>query len=126
MKKTGGRMAYVDGFVIPIPAGKIKAYQKIAAAAGKIWMDHGALGYMECVMEDENNKFGRSFKDAAATKKGETVLFSYIVYKSRSHRDSVNKKVMADKRMKEDFEGVEMPFDMKRMVYGGFKSIVEF
>ncbi|MBK6896215.1 MAG: DUF1428 domain-containing protein [Alphaproteobacteria bacterium] len=116
-------MTYVDGFVVPVPEGKINEYKKMAAQAGKIWMEHGALAYVECVGEDlEDKGFCKTFPDAFKTKKGETVVFAYIVYKSRAHRDKVNAKVMADERMK--CLPDSMPFDCKRMAYGGFKALV--
>ncbi|MBK9586029.1 MAG: DUF1428 domain-containing protein [Alphaproteobacteria bacterium] len=116
-------MTYVDGFVVPVPEGKINEYKKMAAQAGKIWMEHGALAYVECVGEDMEDKgFCKTFPNAFKTKDGETVVFAYIVYKSRAHRDKVNKKVMADERLKCDPDN--MPFDCKRMAYGGFKALV--
>jgi uncharacterized protein YbaA (DUF1428 family) len=116
-------MAYVDGFVVPVPKKKVADYRKIARKAGKIWREHGALAFVECAGDDV--PFGKrtSFPRAVKVKNGETVMFSWIVYKSRAHRDSVNKKVMADKRLKMDMSA--MPFDAKRMIYGGFKTIVE-
>jgi uncharacterized protein YbaA (DUF1428 family) len=116
-------MAYVDGFVVPVPKKKVADYRKIAHKAGKIWREHGALAFVECAGDDV--PFGKrtSFPRAVKVKNGETVMFSWIVYKSRAHRDSVNKKVMADKRLKMDMSA--MPFDAKRMIYGGFKTIVE-
>ena len=116
-------MAYVDGFVVPVPKKKVADYRKIARKAGKIWREHGALAFVECAGDDV--PFGKrtSFPRAVKVKNGETVMFSWIVYKSRAHRDSVNKKVMADKRLKMDISA--MPFDAKRMIYGGFKTIVE-
>jgi uncharacterized protein YbaA (DUF1428 family) len=116
-------MAYADGFVIVLPKKKIAEYRKIAAKAGKVWMDHGATEYFECVGDDLKTKFGMSFPKLAKAKTGETIVFSWILYKSRAHRDKVNAKVMADKRMK-GMMGAPMPFDMKRFSYGGFKSIV--
>ena len=119
-------MTYVDGFVLPIPAGKIEDYRKIAENAGKVWLEYGALDYKECVVEHDNIESMRSFAEAANAKEGETVIFAYIVYKSREHRDEVNKKVMADPRISCG-EGPEaMPFDCRRMAYAGFKTIVEF
>jgi uncharacterized protein YbaA (DUF1428 family) len=118
-------MSYVDGFVLVVPKKKIAAYKKMATRAAMVWKDHGALDYRECVGDDLKVKMGLPFPKLAKTKAGETVVFSYIVYKSRAHRDKVNAKVMKDKRL---FEGMpkEMPFDMKRMAYGGFKTLVEF
>ena len=119
-------MPYVDGFVLPVPKKKLKAYQKMAELAGKIWKEHGALEYRECVGEDLNVKFGLPFGKSVKLKKGETVVFAWIVYKNRAHRDKVNAKVMKDPRLGQGMEGKEMPFDMKRMYYGGFKTIVEY
>lgn len=117
-------MVYVDGFVIPVPKKNVKAYQKMSKAAGKVWMKYGALEYRECVGEDLKFKMGKSFTKLTRTKPGETVMFSWIVYKSRRHRDSVNAKVMKDKRITAMMND-EHPFDPKRMAYGGFESIVD-
>ena len=118
-------MSYVDGFVLVVPKRKLAVYKKMATRAAMVWKDHGALDYRECVGDDLKVKMGLPFPKLAKTKAGETVVFSYIVYRSRAHRDRVNAKVMKDKRL---FEGMpkEMPFDMKRMAYGGFKTLVEF
>ncbi len=118
-------MTYVDGFVVPVPEDKIEAYRAMAARAGAIWMEHGALAYKECVTEDKTeHEFCSSFPKAFSPKPGETIIFAYIAYKSRAHRDEVNAKVMADPRMNcGQAEG--MPFDCKRMAYGGFKAIVD-
>ncbi len=115
-------MSYVDGFVLVVPKKKLDIYKKISRKAGKIWREHGALDYRECVGDDLKVKFGQPFPKLAKAKAGELVVFSYIVYKSRAHRDRVNAKVMADKRLK--MEEKEMPFDLKRMSYGGFKTFV--
>jgi uncharacterized protein YbaA (DUF1428 family) len=115
---------YVDGFVIPLPKKNVKAYRSIAAKAGKVWLEHGALDYRECVGEDLNVKGVLSFNKLAKTKPGQTVAFSYIVFKSRRHRDQVNAKVMKDPRLDAMMKGKKMPFDVKRMAYGGFKTIV--
>lgn len=117
-------MSYVDGFVLCVPKKKLGAYKKLADLAGKVWKKYGALAYLECVLDDPALKCGRPFTKLARPKPGETVLFSYIVYKSRSHRDAVNKKVMADTRMR-TFMNDPMPFDVERMSYGGFKAFVE-
>src|SRR6186997_988084 len=114
--------AYVDGFVIPIAKKNIEAYRKISAKAGKVWREHGALDYRECVGDDLNIKMGVPFPKLVKAKPGETVVFSWIVYKSRAHRDRVNAKVMKDKRLVAEKES---PFDMKRMTYGGFEMIVD-
>ncbi|MBU8876171.1 DUF1428 domain-containing protein [Reyranella sp. MMS21-HV4-11] len=115
-------MSYVDGFVLVVPKKKLAAYTKLARLAGKVWREHGALDYRECVADDLKVKFGLPFTKLVKVKAGETIMFSYIVYKSRSHRDKVNAKVMADPRMQEPPK--DIPFDMKRMAYGGFKTIV--
>jgi uncharacterized protein YbaA (DUF1428 family) len=118
-------MPYVDGFLLPVPKKNLAAYQKMAKAAGKVWMDHGALEYRECVGDDLNIKGMLSFTKQLATKANETVVFSWIVYKSKAHRNAVNKKVMKDPRLNSMMGGKDMPFDMKRMCYGGFKTIVD-
>jgi uncharacterized protein YbaA (DUF1428 family) len=117
-------MAYVDGFLLPLPKKKVQLYRRIAQKAGKIWRKHGALEYKECIGEDLKPKWGALFPRTVRLKPGETVVFSWIVYKSRTHRDSVNKKVMKDPRMLKMMED-PMPFDHKRMAYGGFKVIVD-
>lgn len=117
---------YVDGFVIPVPKKKLSQYRKMARIGAKIWKKYGALEYFECVGDDLSPALaGTSFPKLARVKKGETVIFSFIVYKSRKHRDSVNAKVMKDPAMNEP-QITAMPFDMKRMAYGGFKTIVEY
>jgi uncharacterized protein YbaA (DUF1428 family) len=118
-------MKYVDGFVLPVPKKKLNAYRRMAQKAGKIWREHGALDYKECVGDDLNVKFGMPFPRGIKTKPGETVVFSYIVYKSRAHRDSVNARVMKDPRIGGMCDPKDTPFDCKRMLYGGFKAIVE-
>ncbi len=115
---------YVDGYVIPVPKKSVNAYRREAQKAGKIWRDHGALEFRECVGDDLNVKMGLPFPRGIKIKPGETVIFSWIVYKSRAHRDSVNKKVMKDPRLVKMMDQ-PMPFDVKRMLYGGFKMIVE-
>lgn len=114
---------YVDGFVIPLPKKNLAAYRRIARVAGKVWMEHGALSFRECVGDDLAVHCGVPFTKLVKLKKGETVLFSYIEYRSKAHRDRVNRKVMADPRLTS--LGCDMPFDMKRMTNGGFKAIVE-
>ena len=118
-------MKYVDGFVLVVPTKNLAAYKKVATAAGKVWRKYGALEYVEAEGDDLKVKFGISFTKLAKAKRGETVIFSWIVYKSRAHRDQVNKKVMADVSMKKIMEKGPMPFDLKRMAYGGFKFLVE-
>jgi len=118
-------MEYVDGFVLPVPKKNLPAYRRISSTAGKVWRQHGALQYVEAVGDDLDVKFGASFKKTIKLKPGETVLFSWIVFKSRAHRDKVNAKVMQDPQMKKIMEKGPMPFDLKRMVYGGFKYLVD-
>jgi uncharacterized protein YbaA (DUF1428 family) len=118
-------MSYVDGFVITIPKKNLAAYRKMAAKSGKIWREYGAVEYFECVGDDLNVKMGMPFPRLAKAKAGETVLFSWIVYKSKAHRNSVNKKVMKDPRIQGMCDPNNMPFDMKKMSYGGFKVLVE-
>ena len=118
-------MRYVDGFVIPVPEQKLKDYRSIAQKAGKIWKSHGALEYVEAVGDDLENQMSASFGKTLKLKPGETALFSFIVFKSRADRDKVNAKVMTDPRMKKMMENSKMPFELKRMVYGGFKTIVD-
>ena len=115
---------YVDGYVIPVPKKSVNAYRREAQKAGKIWRDHGALEFREYVGDDLNVKIGLPFPRGIKIKPGETVIFSWVVYKSRAHRDSVNKKVMKDPRLVKMMDQ-PMPFDAKRMLYGGFKMIVE-
>lgn len=114
---------YVDGFVMVIPKSKVAAYRNMAKKAGKIWMDHGALQYMECQGDDLKTSFGISFVKLAKCKPSEVPFFSFIIYKSKSHRNSVNKKVMKDPRM-DSMMNAPMPFDPKKMSYGGFKALV--
>jgi uncharacterized protein YbaA (DUF1428 family) len=118
-------MKYVDGFVIPIAKKNIPAYKKMAALGSRVWRDHGALQYCECVGEDLAVKFGMPFTKQLRTRPGETVVFAWIVYKSRKHRDAVNAKVMKDPRLSASMNMKKMPFDMKRMCYGGFEVLVE-
>ncbi|MBL9210223.1 MAG: DUF1428 domain-containing protein [Opitutaceae bacterium] len=115
---------YADGFVIVVPRKKLPAYRRMAAAAGKVWREYGALDYKECVGDDLTVQFGQSFTKLARIKPGETVVFSWILYKSRAHRDRVNKKVMQDPRVTAMCDPKNPPFDMKRMTYGGFEVIV--
>ena len=115
---------YVDGFVIPIPKKNLEAYRRMARLGGKVWMEYGALEYYECVGDDLNVKWGMGFGRLAKLKPGEAVVFSWIVYKSRAHRDRVNAKVMKDPRMSPEMQK-GMPFDMKRMAYGGFQVLVQ-
>src|SRR5262245_47214795 len=114
-------MRYVDGFVLPVPKKNLAAYRRMARAAGRIWREHGALQFRECVGDDLNVKMGAPFPKRLALKRGETVVFSWIEYKSRAHRDRVNAKVMKDPRLTKMPK--KMPFDVKRMLYGGFKTL---
>jgi uncharacterized protein YbaA (DUF1428 family) len=116
---------YVDGFVIPMPRKNLAIYRRMAERAAKVWMDHGALEYRECIGEDLSNKWGVAFPKAAKAKAGETIVFSWIVYKSRAHRDKVNAAVMKDPRLAADMDAKKMPFEVKRMVYGGFEILVQ-
>jgi uncharacterized protein YbaA (DUF1428 family) len=118
-------MRYVDGFVLPVPRKKLKEYRRIAQKAGRVWRDHGALEYLECVGDDLKTKMGVPFPRMAKAKSGETVVLSWIVYKSRGHRDRVNAKVMKDPRMATMMDPKSMPFDVKRMAYGGFKTLID-
>ena len=118
-------MAYVDGFVLAVPKRKLPAYKRIATKAGRIWREHGALEYRECVGDDLAVKMGLPFPRLVRPKRGETIVFSWIVYKSRAHRDRVNAKVMKDPRIAKMMNPKAMPFDGKRMIWGGFKSLIE-
>jgi uncharacterized protein YbaA (DUF1428 family) len=118
-------MPYVDGYVLPVPKKNIAAYRRMAAKGGKIWREYGALEYRECVGDDLDAKFGMPFGKMMKLKPGETVFFSWIVFKSRAHRDRVNAKVMKDPRLGNSMDTKKMPFDFKRMAYGGFKVLVD-
>jgi uncharacterized protein YbaA (DUF1428 family) len=118
-------MAYVDGFLIPVPKKKAAAYRAMARKAGKVWREHGALDYKECIADDVKPGKWTSFPRAVKLKAGEAVWFSYIVYKSRQHRDRVNAKVMKDKRLASMMDPKKMPFDGKRFIWGGFKVVVD-
>jgi uncharacterized protein YbaA (DUF1428 family) len=115
-------MAYVDGYVLPVPKKHLKTYKRIARLAGRVWREHGALEYRECVGDDLKNKCGVPFPRVAKMKPGETVVFSWVVFKSRAHRNRVNAKVMKDPRIAN--MATRCPFDAKRMAYGGFKILV--
>jgi len=115
---------YIDGFVVPIPRRKVADYRKMARVAGKVWRDHGALDYVESMADDVKPGKVTSFPQAVKLKKNETVWFSYIVYKSRRHRDQVNAKVMKDPRLAKYMDPKKMPFDGMRMFWGGFKVMV--
>src|SRR5688572_8650187 len=118
-------MRYVDGFVVPVPEENLKLYRTISQKAGKIWKEHGALQYIEATGDDLDNNWGISFTKLAKLKPGEVPLFSFIVFKSRADRDKVNAKVMSDPRMNKMMNKGPMPFDVKRMAYGGFKVLVD-
>jgi uncharacterized protein YbaA (DUF1428 family) len=115
-------MPYVDGFILAVPKDKKAAYQEVAELAGKVWMEHGALSYVECFADDVPMGTLTSFPRAVQLKEDEVVVFSWITYASREQRDAINAKVMADPRMKQGPE--DMPFDGKRMIYGGFESFM--
>jgi uncharacterized protein YbaA (DUF1428 family) len=118
-------MHYVDGFVLPVPKKNLLAYRRMSAKAGKIWRDHGALEYRECAGDDLKVKMGAPFPRRVGLKRGETVVFAWIGYRSRAHRDRVNARVMKDPRIAGLCDPKEMPFDVKRMAYGGFKVMVD-
>jgi uncharacterized protein YbaA (DUF1428 family) len=117
-------MRYVDGFVLPLPKKNLKAYRSMAQKCGKVWCEHGALEYIECIADDVKPGKHTSFPQSVKLKAGETVIFAYIVYKSRAHRDRVNAKVMKDPRLASMMNPKTMPFDGKRMFWGGFKSFI--
>jgi uncharacterized protein YbaA (DUF1428 family) len=118
-------MQYVDGFVVPVPRKSLPAYRRMAQKAGKVWRDHGAIEFREFVADDVKVGKRTSFPRSVKRKPGETVVFSWIVFKSREHRDRVNAKVMKDPRLAKMMDPKAMPFDGKRMIYGGFKNLVD-
>ncbi|MDM0046466.1 DUF1428 domain-containing protein [Variovorax dokdonensis] len=119
-------MSYVDGFVVPVPKEKVEAYRKMAHSAGEIWREYGALQFRECVSDDVKPGELTSFPQAVDLKEGEVVMFSWIVYASRADRDAINEKVMKDPRLAEMMKpGADVPFDAKRMIYGGFEVLVD-
>ena len=118
-------MQYVDGFIVPVPKKNIAAYKALARKAGKIWKEYGALDYRECIAEDVKVGKLTSFPRSVKIKPGETVVFSWIVYKSRAHRDRVNAKVMKDPRLAGMMDTKSLPFDGKRMIYGGFETLLK-
>ena len=118
-------MSYVDGFLLPVPKKNLEAYRRIARKAGKVWREHGALDYKECVADDVKPGKWTSFPQAVKLKPGEAVWFSWILYRSRKHRDRVNAKVMKDKRLAGMMDPKAMPFDGRRMMWGGFKVMVD-
>jgi uncharacterized protein YbaA (DUF1428 family) len=118
-------MRYVDGYVLPVPKKNLQAYRRMAQQAGKVWRDHGALEYAECVADDVKPGKLTSFRQSVKLKPGEIVVFSWIVFKSRAHRDRLNAKVMKDPRLANMMDPKALPFDGKRMIWGGFKVLVE-
>jgi uncharacterized protein YbaA (DUF1428 family) len=116
---------YVDGFVVPVPKAGLDAYKRMARKAGKVWKEYGALEYVECVADDVKPGKSTSFPQAVKLKAGEVVVFSWIVYKSRAHRDTVNAKVMKDPRLASMMDPKTLPFDGKRMFWGGFRTMLE-
>jgi uncharacterized protein YbaA (DUF1428 family) len=118
-------MGYIDGFVVPVPKRNLEAYRRMARTASKVWREHGALAYMEGVADDVKPGKRTSFPQSVKLKSGETVVFAYIVYKSRAQRDRVNAKVMKDPRLAKMMNPKALPFDGKRMFWGGFKVLVE-
>lgn len=118
-------MSYVDGFLVPVKTDRLKEYFAMSKKCAKVWKEHGALDYKECAADDIDLKGFGSFTKAAKAKPDETVVFAFIVYKSRADRDKVNKKVMEDPRMNDMCDINNMPFDVKKMAYGGFKTMVE-
>jgi len=119
-------MHYVDGFVLPVPRRKLAGYRRLARLSGRVWRDHGALAYVECVQDDVKPGKVTSFPQSVKLRRGEVVVFSYIVYKSRRQRDRVLAKVMKDPRLAKYMDPKKMPFDGMRMFWGGFKAIVEY
>lgn len=115
---------YVDGFVVPVPKANVEAYRRMAREAGEIWREHGALEFVECVADDVHDGEVTSFPRSVQLREDEVVVFSWITYRSRAHRDEVNEKVMSDARIA-DMKPEDMPFDGKRLVWGGFETIVE-
>jgi len=123
-KKSNSKSGYADGFLLVVPTKNLPAYKRMAKIGGKIWMEHGALEYKECSGDDLNIKMGVPFQGLLKSKPGDTIIFSWITYKSRAHRDKVNAKVMKDPRLSKSMDINNMPFDCNRMSYGGFKVIV--
>lgn len=115
---------YVDGFVLPVPRAKVEAYRKMAEDAGKVWIEHGALEFRECVADDVKPGEVTSFPQAVKLEEDEVVVFSWIVFRSREERDRINAKVMADPRIREGMKDMTPPFDARRMIYGGFVTLV--
>lgn len=118
-------MPYVDGFVVPVPKKRLKEYERLAKIAGKVWKEHGAVDYHECIADDVKPGKSTSFPQSVKLKKGEVVVFSWITYKSRKQRDKILKNVMKDERIKDQMDPKKLPFDARRMFWGGFKSFVD-
>ncbi|HEX2840206.1 DUF1428 domain-containing protein [Hyphomicrobium sp.] len=118
-------MAYVDGFLLVVPKDKLEDYRKLSKKAGKVWREHGALEYRECAGDDLDMPFGRPFPKLLKLKPSETAVFSWIVYKSKAHRNQINAKVMKDERLTDMMDPKSMPFDTKKMSMGGFSVIVD-
>ena len=118
-------MNYVDGFILPVPINNLAAYKKMSRVMGKVWREHGAIAYVETIADDVKPGKITSFPQSVKLKEGETVIFSWIVYKSRAHRDRVNAKAMKDPRLALIMDPKKMPFDGRRMFYGGFKMMIE-
>jgi uncharacterized protein YbaA (DUF1428 family) len=116
---------YVDGYVLPVPKKKLAAYRRMAEQAGKVWQEHGALAYVEAAADDVKPGKRTSFPQSVKLRRGETVVFAYVLFKSRAHRDRVNAKVMKDPRLTGMMDPTDMPFDARRMFWGGFKVLVE-
>ena len=117
-------MRYADGFVLAVPKKKLQAYRRMAQKASKVWREHGALDFKECAGDDLKVKMGLPFPKLVKLRRGETIMFSWVLFKSRAHRDRVNAKVMKDPRIAKMCDPKDMPFDVKRMAYGGFKVLV--
>jgi uncharacterized protein YbaA (DUF1428 family) len=124
-KTTGNTMPYVDGFIVAVPKKNLAAYARMSKKAGEVWREYGALDYREWVADDVKPGKLTSFPQSVKLKPNETVVFSWITYKSRAQRDKINAKVMSDPRLKSMMDGKAMPFDGKRMIYGGFASLVK-
>lgn len=120
----GEKASYVDGYVLVVPKAKLAAYKKMAKVAEEVWMKHGALDYKECVGDDMNVKWGLPFPKLAGAKNDDLVIFAFVTYKNKSERNKINKKVMSDPKLNECGDEKDMPFDMKKMAYGGFKVLV--
>src|SRR5919107_605691 len=116
---------YVDGFIVPVPKNNIEAYKKVSETMGRIWKEHGALEYVECVADDVSPGKVTSFPRSVKSKSGETVVLAYVAYRSRADRDRINRAVMNDPRLADMMDPKKMPFDGKRMFWGGFKSFLE-